>query len=38
MKKKEINTKYDMDGKSINVRIKEMLGHHGVKNYSEAKK
>lgn len=38
MKKKDINTKYDMDGKSINVRINEMLGHHGVKNYSEAKK
>ena len=38
MKKKDINTKYDMDGKSINLRIKEMLGHQEVKNYSEAKK
>ncbi len=38
MKKKEINVKYDMTGKSINKRIEEILGHHGVKNYSEAKK
>ncbi|MFX1478114.1 MAG: GIY-YIG nuclease family protein [Promethearchaeota archaeon] len=38
MKKKDINEKYDMDGKCTNKRIKEMLGHRGVKNYSEAKK
>ena len=38
MKKKDINAKYDMDGKCINKRIEEMLGHHGIKNYSEAKK
>ncbi|MHA1457690.1 MAG: GIY-YIG nuclease family protein, partial [Promethearchaeota archaeon] len=38
MKKKEINIKYDMDGKSINKRIEEMLGHNGLRTYSEAKK
>ncbi|MHA2180991.1 MAG: GIY-YIG nuclease family protein, partial [Promethearchaeota archaeon] len=38
MKKKNINSKYDMDGKSINKRIEGMLGHHGVKNFSQAKK
>ena len=38
MSKKDINSKYEMDGKCINRRIKEMLGHRGVKNYSEAKK
>ena len=37
MKKKYINAKYDMDGKSINKRIEEILGHYGVNNYSEAK-
>ncbi|MFX1258991.1 MAG: hypothetical protein ACFFAN_14125, partial [Promethearchaeota archaeon] len=37
MKKKDINTKYDMDGKSINKRIEGMLGKYGVKNYSEAR-
>jgi len=38
MKKKDLNTKYDMDGKCINDRIKEMLGHHGIENFSQAKK
>jgi len=38
MMKKDINAKYDMDGKSINKRIEEMLGHQGVRTYSEAKK
>lgn len=38
MKKKGINTKYDMDGKSINKRIEEMLKHQDVRTYSEAKK
>ncbi|MFW9873539.1 MAG: GIY-YIG nuclease family protein [Candidatus Thorarchaeota archaeon] len=38
MKKKELIARYDMDGKSINVRIKEMLGHRGINNFSEAKK
>jgi len=37
MIKKDINTKYDMDGKSINKRIEEMLKHQGVRTYSEAK-
>ena len=37
MKKEDLNTKYDMDGKSINKRIEEMLGNHGVKNFSQAK-
>lgn len=37
MKKKDINTKYGMDGKCINRRIEEMLGHNGVKNYTDAK-
>ncbi|MBY9006178.1 MAG: hypothetical protein KGD63_05425 [Candidatus Lokiarchaeota archaeon] len=37
MKKKDINTKYEMDGKCINRRIKEMLGHHGANNYTDAK-
>jgi hypothetical protein len=36
--KKDLNTKYDMDGKCINKRIEDMLGHHGVKNFSQAKK
>ena len=38
MVKKDINSKYDMDGKSINKRIAEILGHHGVNNFSQAKK
>ena len=38
MKKKDLNTKYEMDGKCINRRIEEMLGHHGIKNFSQAKK
>ena len=38
MKKKDINSKYDIDGKSINLRIEEMLKHQGVRTYSEAKK
>ena len=38
MMKKDINTKYDMDGKSINKRIADMLGHRDVRTYSEAKK
>ncbi len=38
MKKKDLNAKYDMDGKCINKRIEEMLGHHGIKNFSQAKK
>ena len=38
MMKKDINAKYDMDGKSINKRIEEMLKHQGVRTYSEAKK
>ncbi|MHA2399010.1 MAG: hypothetical protein ACXADU_08990 [Promethearchaeota archaeon] len=38
MKKKDLNEKYDMDGKSINKRIKEILGHQGVNIFSEAKK
>ena len=37
LNKKDINSKYDMDGKSINKRIEGMLGHHGVKNFSQAK-
>ncbi len=38
IKKKDLNAKYEMDGKSINKRIEEMLGHHGVKYFSQAKK
>jgi len=38
MPKKDIIEKYDMDGKSINKRIEEMLKHQGVRTYSEAKK
>ena len=38
MNKNDLNTKYDMDGKCINKRIEDMLGHHGVKNFSQAKK
>ena len=38
MKKKDLNLKHDMDGKCINDRIKEMLGHHGINNFSQAKK
>jgi len=38
MKKKDLNEKHDMDGKCINKRIKEMLGHHGINNFSQAKK
>ncbi|MFW9970806.1 MAG: hypothetical protein ACFFDF_11470 [Candidatus Odinarchaeota archaeon] len=38
MKKKDLNQKHDMDGKCMNRRIKEMLGHHGVNNFSQAKK
>lgn len=38
MMKKDINAKYDMDGKSINKRIEDMLKHQGVRTYSEAKK
>jgi len=38
MNKKDLNTKYDMDGKCINKRIEDMLGHHGLKNFSQAKK
>jgi len=37
MKKKDLNKKHDMDGKCINDRIEEMLGHHGIKNFSQAK-
>ncbi|TFG19025.1 MAG: GIY-YIG nuclease family protein [Promethearchaeota archaeon] len=36
--KKELIKNYDMDGKTINDRIREMLVHQGVHNYSEAKK
>lgn len=32
MKKKDLNEKHDMDGKCMNRRIKEMLGHRGVNN------
>lgn len=38
LNKKVLNKKYDMDGKCINDRIEEMLGHHGIKNFSQAKK
>ena len=38
MQKKDLNKKHDMDGKCINKRIEEMLGHKGVKNFSQAKK
>ncbi|MFX1297420.1 MAG: GIY-YIG nuclease family protein [Promethearchaeota archaeon] len=38
MKKKDLNEKHDMDGKCINKRIREMLGHRGVNNFSQAKK
>ncbi|MFX1499882.1 MAG: GIY-YIG nuclease family protein [Promethearchaeota archaeon] len=38
MKKKDLNEKHDMDGKCINRRIKEMLGHKGINNFSQAKK
>lgn len=38
MNKKDLTTKYDMDGKCINKRIEDMLGHHGVNNFSQAKK
>ena len=37
MQKKDINEKYNMDGKTVNRRIKEMLGENGVNNYTEAK-
>jgi len=38
MMKKDMIAKYDMDGKSINNRIEEMLKHQDVRTYSEAKK
>ena len=38
MQKNEIDYKYKMDGKTINRRIKEMLGEQGANNYTEAKK
>ncbi|MFX1570119.1 MAG: hypothetical protein ACFFCV_17315 [Promethearchaeota archaeon] len=38
MKKKDLNEKHDIDGKCMNRRIKEMLGHRGVNNFSQAKK
>jgi len=38
LNKKDLNRKYDMDGKCINDRIKDMLGHHGIQNFSQAKK
>ena len=38
MQKKEIDHKYNMNGSTVNNRIREMLGEHGVKNYTEAKK
>jgi len=37
LSKKEINRKYQMDGKTINNKIEKMLGHQGVKNYSQAR-
>ncbi len=37
MQKKDVAEKYNMDGKTVNRRIEEMLGEHGVKNYSQAK-
>ncbi|MHA1985252.1 MAG: GIY-YIG nuclease family protein [Promethearchaeota archaeon] len=37
IKKKVLVKKYDMDGKTMNKRIEEILGHHGVKNYVQAK-
>jgi len=38
LSKKDLVKRYDMDGKCINKRIREMLSHQGVSNYSEAKK
>ena len=37
MSKKDINQKYNMDGKTTNRRIKEMLGHQGITNYTQAR-
>jgi len=36
MQSKEIAKKYDMNRSTLNKRIHEMLGEHGVKNYKEA--
>ncbi len=37
VQKKELLEKYEMSGKTMNRRIEEMLGEHGVKNYTGAK-
>lgn len=37
LQKNEIDLKYGMDAKTVNNKIKEMLGEHGVKNYTGAK-
>ncbi len=38
MLKKELIQKYNMSSKTINRRIKEILGRYGPQNFSEAKK
>ncbi|KKL57966.1 hypothetical protein LCGC14_2230130, partial [marine sediment metagenome] len=37
MQKNEIDFKYKMDSKSVDRKIREILGDYGVKNYTEAK-
>jgi hypothetical protein len=37
LQKNKIDIKYGMDAKTVNRRIGEILGDHGVKNYTEAK-
>lgn len=37
LQKNEIDYKYGMDAKTVNNKIKEMLGEHGIKNYTGAK-
>ena len=38
MQKNEIDIKYGMDAKTVNNKIKEILGENGVNNYIEARK
>ena len=38
MQLKDMAQKYKMSGNTVNEKIKEMLGAHGVKNYTGAKK
>ncbi|TFG10952.1 MAG: hypothetical protein EU535_07890 [Promethearchaeota archaeon] len=37
MKRKDLCEKYNMDGKGINRRIKEMLGHQDINHFTSAK-